>query len=68
MTPSCRWIGRNQPLITYKPVEFEKQPVEIQDLMKITHHLQEPKNIYLELLIKPNTYIWSVVGLLTPLK
>ena len=42
--PSCQSTiihntmnGENRPLVTDEPVEFEKWPVEVKDLMKITH-------------------------------
>ena len=31
-------IGENRQLVTDEPVEFEKQPIEIQDFMRITDH------------------------------
>ena len=33
-------IGENRQLVTNDPVEFEKEPVEAQDCMKITNHLR----------------------------
>ena len=34
-------IGENRQLVTGEPVEFEKQPVEVQDCRRITDHLKE---------------------------
>ena len=31
-------IGENRQLVTDEPVEFEKQPVEVQDCRKLTDH------------------------------
>jgi hypothetical protein len=42
-------IGENRQLVTDEPVEFEKQPVEIQDFGKITHHFRGIYGIYLKL-------------------
>ena len=42
--------GENQPLVTYEPVELEKQRVEIQDFMEITEHFQKIYAIYLKLM------------------
>ena len=39
-------IGENRRLVTNEPVEFEKQPVETQDRMKITDHL---RGIYIKI-------------------
>ena len=36
-------LGESRPLVTYEPVKFEKQPVEVQDFKKTTHHLEEFK-------------------------
>ena len=33
-------IGENRQLVTNKPDEFEKQPVEVQDCRKMTQHLE----------------------------
>ena len=33
-------IGEIWQLVTDEPVEFEKEPVEVQDCRKITHHFQ----------------------------
>ena len=33
-------IGENRQLVTYEPVEFEGQPVEVQDCRKITDHFR----------------------------
>lgn len=33
--------GENQLLVTCEPVEFDKQPVRIQDFRKITEPLEE---------------------------
>jgi hypothetical protein len=32
--------GDNQPLVVDEPVEFEKQPVEVQDFKKVTNHFR----------------------------
>ena len=34
-------VGGNRQLGTNEPTEFEKQPVEVQDNMKDTDHLEE---------------------------
>ena len=34
--------GENWPLLTDEHVEFEKQPIEVQEFKKITDHLEEP--------------------------
>jgi len=39
-------IGENRQLGTDEPVEFEKQPVEVQDFMNITDHLRRIYRIY----------------------
>ena len=40
--PMCNAMdGENQPPITYEPVGFGKQPVEVQVFMKITIILEE---------------------------
>ena len=44
-TPSM--IGENRQLFTKEPVEFEKQPVEVQDCMKLTDHFRGIYRIYL---------------------
>jgi hypothetical protein len=46
-------IGENRQLVTHEPVEFEKQPVEIQDCRKITDHFRGIYRIYPNL-IKEN--------------
>ena len=46
-------IGENRQLITDEPVEFEKQPVEVQDCMNITDHFRGIHRIYPNL-IKEN--------------
>ena len=33
-------IGENRQLVTVKPVEFEKQPLEVQDCRKNTDHFR----------------------------
>ena len=33
-------IGENRQLVTDEPVEFEKQPVEVQDCRKFTDHFR----------------------------
>ena len=44
--------GENQPLVTDEPVEFEKQPVAVQDFRKSTHHCRGMCVIYLDLINK----------------
>ena len=39
-------IRENRQLVTYEPVEFEKQPVEVQDWRKITDHFRGIYRIY----------------------
>ena len=39
-------IGENRQLVTYKPVEFEKKPVEVQDCRKIINHFRGIHRIY----------------------
>ena len=39
-------IGENRGLVTDEPVEFEKQPVEVQDHRKITDHFRGIYTIY----------------------
>ena len=39
-------IGENWQLVTNEPVEFEKQPVEVQDCRKITDHFRGNYRIY----------------------
>jgi hypothetical protein len=41
----------NQPFVTDEPVEFEKQPVEVQDFRRITDHFRGIGRIY----FKPKT-------------
>ena len=36
----------NQLLVTNEPVEFEKQPIEVQDFRKITNYFREIYQIY----------------------
>ena len=31
-------VGENRQLVTDEPIEFEKQPVQVHDYMKITDH------------------------------
>ena len=33
-------IGENRQLVTNEPVEFEKEPVEVDDYRKITDHFR----------------------------
>jgi hypothetical protein len=42
--------GENQPLVTNEPVEFEKEPIEFQDLRKITHHFRGIYGMHLKLM------------------
>jgi hypothetical protein len=44
--------GENRPLVADGPVEFEKQPVEVQGFRKITHHLRGLQRIYVKLIQK----------------
>ena len=46
-------IGKNRQLVTDEPVEFEKQPVEVQDCRKITDYFRRIYRIYPNL-IKEN--------------
>ena len=39
-------IGENQQLVTNEPIEFEKEPVEVQDCRKITDHFGGIYRIY----------------------
>ena len=39
-------IRENRRLVTNEPVEFEKQPVKVQDYRKITNHLRGIYGIY----------------------
>ena len=39
-------IGENRQFVTNEPVEFEKQPVEVEDYMKITDHSRGIYRIY----------------------
>jgi hypothetical protein len=39
-------IGKNRQLVIDEPVEFEKQPVEVQDCRKIIDHLRGIYRIY----------------------
>ena len=41
--------GRTRPLITDEPVEFEKEPVEVEDFGKITHQFRGIYRIYIKL-------------------
>jgi hypothetical protein len=43
-------IGENRPLVTNEPVEFEKQPVEVQDFREFTDHFRGIYRIYLKLM------------------
>ena len=47
-------IGENRRLVTNEPVEFEKQPVEVQDSRKLTNHFRGIYRIYNPNLIKEN--------------
>ena len=42
----------NRPLVTDEPIEFENQPIEVQDFKKITHHFRGIYGIYFKLLTK----------------
>ena len=33
--------GENRPLVTNEPIEFGKQPVEVQDFGKATNHFRK---------------------------
>ena len=39
-------IGENRQIITDEPVEFEKQPIEVQDCRKIANHFRGFHKIY----------------------
>ena len=39
-------IGENRPIVTDEPVEFEKEPVEVQGCRKITSHFRGIYRIY----------------------
>ena len=41
-------IGENRQLVTDAPVEFEKQPVEVQGFKRITDHIGRIYRIYLK--------------------
>jgi hypothetical protein len=43
-------IGENRHLVTDEPVEFEKQPVEVQDFGRITGHFRGICGVYLKLI------------------
>ena len=43
-------IRENRQLVTNEPVEFEKQPVEVQDFRRITDHFRGIHGIYLKLI------------------
>jgi hypothetical protein len=43
-------IGENRPLVTNELVEFEKQPVEVQDFREFTDHFRGIYRIYLKLM------------------
>ena len=47
-------IRENRQLVTYEPVEFVKEPVEVQDCRKITDHFRGIYRIYYPNLIKEN--------------
>ena len=51
-------IGENQQLVTNEPVEFEKEPVEVQDCRKITDHFRGIYRIYPNLM-KENRRMWT---------
>ena len=42
-------IGENRHLVTDEPVEFEKEPVEVQDCRKSTDHFRGMYRIYANL-------------------
>ena len=56
-------IGEKRQLVTDEPVEFEKEPVEVQGCRKITDHFRGIYRIYHPNLIKENrrmsTCNWS---------
>ena len=43
-------IGENRQLVTIKPVEFEKEHVEVEDCQKITDHFREIYRMYPKLM------------------
>ena len=49
---SVTMIGENRQLVTDEPVEFEKQPVEVQDFRRITDHFRGIYGIYLKFIQK----------------
>jgi hypothetical protein len=46
--------GENRQIVTDEPVEFEKEPVEVQDCRKITHYFRKLYRIIYPNLIKGN--------------
>ena len=46
-------IRENRQLVTNEPVEFEEQPVEVQDWRKITNYIRGIYRIY------PNLFIFK---------
>jgi hypothetical protein len=45
-------IGENRQLVTNERVEFEKQPVEVQDCRRVTNHFRGIYRIYPNLIKK----------------
>ena len=57
-------IGKNQQLVTDEPIEFEKQPVEVQDCRKNSEHFREIYSICPNLIKKkPKDVNMQLVGL-----
>ena len=44
--PSKSMIGENRQLVTDEPVEFEKEPVEVEDFRRITDHFRRIYGIH----------------------
>ena len=43
-------VRENRQLVTDEPVEFEKEPVEVQDFKRITDHFRGIYGMYLKLI------------------
>ena len=58
--------GENRQLVTNEPVEFETQPVEVEDCRKITYHFRGIYEIYPNLM-KENRWMstWNRLDLQT---
>ena len=44
--------GEDQPLVTNEPVKLDKEPVKVQDFMKITNHFRRNYEIHFKLIKK----------------